>query len=119
MHKFQHTLTAAGTTAATLNSNPLLLRNTDMALITAEFASAAANGTIKLQASNAAWPARLDDTPASASWTDVAGSSQTVSSGGNYGWQYNGAAAWVRVAYTHSSGTDTVTIRATVKSDGA
>lgn len=109
-------LIAAGTTAATANSNPFKMERVRRALLTLEFASAAANGTAKLQASNAK-PDTLPGSIASASWTDVLGSSQTVSSGGNYGWEYDGAAPWVRIVYTHSSGTDTMLARGTAKGD--
>lgn len=116
MRRYTTTLIASGTTAATANSNPFPIGRVEKALLVLRFASAAANGSAKVQVSNAIpFPdLKAADIP-SASWIDVSGSTQTVTAGGNYGWDYDGGANWVRVVYTHSSGTDTMTCTATAK----
>lgn len=60
------------------------------------------NGTFKLQSSND--EGRLADSVTN--WTDVADSSQVISSAGDITWNFDGCFfKWVKVVYTFSAGT--------------
>lgn len=67
-----------------------------------------AAGTIKLQASND--QAFAPSVPTN--WTDITGSSQSVSGAGTVMWNVlsNPSYAWVRVVYTNATGTGTLTL---------
>lgn len=78
-------------------------------------------GTVKLQGSVDQGPsnAALTSNPALASsitWNDISGSSQAVTGAGTVTWNFNGVFyKWVRVSYTASSGTGTLTVTINAK----
>lgn len=72
------------------------------------------SGTFKLQCSNDAGNPNGAVPPSLSSgvtnWTDIAGSSQVISAAGDITYQVENAGyAWVRVVYTFTSGTGTIT----------
>lgn len=66
------------------------------------FSGTSPSGTFKLQCSN--------DDSSTSNWTDIGGSSQTVKDSGNVTWNVENAGyKWVRVVFTHASGTGNIT----------
>lgn len=72
------------------------------------------NGSFKLQCSNE--PGRPSATQESertsniTNWTDITGSSQSISAAGDHSWDgQNAGYLWVRVVYTRNSGTGSLT----------
>lgn len=109
-------LIVSGTTATgTINSDAFNMGRLRRGCFTLEFTGTSAVGTAVLQISNSS-PDKAAPGASDASWQTVSGSSISVTAGGNHGWEYDGAAPWVRVQYVHSSGTDTINkCRATSK----
>jgi hypothetical protein len=71
-------------------------------------------GTFYLQCSNDAGkplnPGKIAQTDTIVNWTDVTGSAQAVINAGNHTWNIeNVGYLWVRVAYTHGTGTGALT----------
>ena len=67
-------------------------------------------GTIKLQGSNDPVPADLSGATV-ANWTDIVDSAQSVTGAGSVMWNYNGSFyKWVRVVYTASTGSGSITL---------
>jgi len=71
-------------------------------------------GSFKLQASNDAGRISANSEPnqyaAVTNWTDILGSSQSITASGDHTWTGKGAGyLWVRVVYTRVSGTGTLT----------
>lgn len=102
----QATYTATGDISnATLYSTPMFLRHIDTYAVQLVTSGATVTGTFKLQASNddpnipqAGYPAA-----SSMNWTDIDGSSQTVTVAGTPMWNALGAGyQWVRVVWTKS-----------------
>lgn len=72
-------------------------------------------GTFKLQASNdpgrTYLPGQLPQSDTVVNWTDIAGSSQAISAAGDIMWDVQNAGyTWVRIVYTKTSGSGSVTI---------
>lgn len=101
-------LIAAGTTATgTINSNAFNMGRCRRAGFTLEFTGTAAVGSAALQTNNSD-PNGPPPGSSDAGWQTVAGSTISVTAGGNHGWEYDGAMPWVRIQYVHSSGSDTI-----------
>lgn len=102
----QATYTASGDISnATLYSVPLLLRHIDNYSIQLVTTGATVTGTFRLQASNSDPDIPQAGYPAASgmSWTDIDGSSQTVTTAGSLVWNAMGAGyQWVRVVWTES-----------------
>lgn len=77
-------------------------------------------GTVKLQASNDPFLDIFPGNEPPVHWTDIAGSTFTVSAAGSEMWNVIGAFYnWVRIAYTDTSGgASTATMTATVNIKG-
>ncbi len=75
------------------------------------------SGTFKIQVSNdIAIPGDANPGANVVNWTDYTGSSQTISAAGNIAWgASNCAFQWVRLFYTKSSGTGSVTATINLK----
>lgn len=106
--------TAAKSMNATFNDAAFGLENMEGYSITAAVTetSATLSGTLKLQACNDAFLDRGDLTEDSgATWVDLTGSSQSVSSSGNFMWNVVGSYySAVRVVWTRSGGQGTAKI---------
>lgn len=111
---------ATTTLGASLNMRPIWLGHIAHYSIQLVFTGTPA-GTFKLQASNDEGSPHAAGDAAKYSgvsnWTDVADSSQVVAAAGNIMWDVQNASYnWVRVVYTRSSSTGTLTVgRAYVK----
>jgi hypothetical protein len=100
------------------NSTPVNLENMSGFSVTA-ICTSSATGTGKLQCHNGrSVIGDGSDLPASG-WVDVAGSSQTVSSTAATWNVTNAFYRWMRVAYSNSSGTGTITAEVTGKAPTA
>lgn len=112
MRVVHETIIPAGTDVTTSpNSLPALLAHAWGCSIQAIFTGSPV-GTVKLQGSSDVAP----DANFSAAnfsvinWTDISGSSQSISSAGNVAWDISRTGfSWIRVVYTSSSGAGTIT----------
>lgn len=97
----QATYTASGDISnSALYSRPLRLRQVDVYSLQIVTTGATVTGTFKLQASN---DAPESTAHSSMSWTDIDGSSQTVTTAGSVVWNAFGAGyEWVRIVWTES-----------------
>lgn len=101
-----------GNMAGNLSSNGEDVNQIFMFSIQAVFTGAPV-GTLKLQVSNDAVPYAPTGDPASnvVNWVDYTGSNSAVNGAGNFMWIVsNGGYRWVRVVYTVSSGTGSMSI---------
>lgn len=102
----------AGDMAGSLNSNAIDLNQQYVAAIQAVFTGAPV-GTFKLQISNdspAINPGSVNKGSGVVNWTDYTGSSQAISAAGNFSWLLADIGyRWVRLVYTRSSGTGSLT----------
>lgn len=104
---------AAGDMATSLNSDVVDVRNLVVGSVQVDFTGAPV-GTVKLQCSNDSYQflKQPEPQPAPTNWTDVADSAVSISAAGNI--MYNLSSIGydlLRVVYTRSSGTGTMTIR--------
>lgn len=98
-------LVDAQNAAVTVTSNPITLNDRQNFSLHVKFSSATLAGSLKLQASNDA-----------ADWVDVASSTQTVTAGESHMWTATDAEyKQVRVVWTPSAGTGTLTCRGLLK----
>lgn len=73
-------------------------------------------GTVKLQGSTDPGVGPGSSRPNVTNWTDIAGSSVTVSGAGTVTWNFNGAFySWVQLVYTNASGTGNVSAQINTK----
>lgn len=115
------TLASATAMSASFNSTAFNIERTAVIGIQAVWSGGGSPvGTLKLQVSNAA-PDETGSTPLNAptgaTWTDVSGSSTSVSADGDYFWNIAELGArWVRLVWTRTSGSgSTLTAVATGK----
>lgn len=104
---------SATSMGASFNMNPVYLGHICNYALQLVFTGTPA-GTFKLQCSNDPGrpiaPGKIPQSDTVENWTDIAGSSQTVSAAGNITWDVQNAGyTWVRVVYTRSSSTGSVT----------
>lgn len=106
MRVFEYQLLSGGDMSGNITSNAQQLNQMALSAIQAYWTGSPV-GTLKLQISND-----------NANWTDYTGSSTSVSGAGNFVWNlvYAGF-PWVRVVYTFSSGTGSLSV--TVNGKGA
>lgn len=110
----------AGDLSASFNSDPFRLEQMDLVAIQAAVSgSALLNGTLKLQVScdvgldSGTGPGGILNVT---NWTDYAGSETTITADGTTLWNVSQCAfKWIRVVYTRTAGTGTLTIRANAK----
>jgi len=103
---------SAGNMAGNLASNGEDLNQIFACAIQA-VASGAPVGSLKLQASCDDVPSGTGSNPSAnvTHWSDIAGTTQAVSASGNYFWNVSDIGfKWIRVVYTFTSGTGTLTI---------
>lgn len=94
--------------SANWESQPIWLGHIANYAIQLKFSSTP-NGTFKLQASNdpgqIVSPSKVVQDAKVEDWTDIADSEQAVSADGNHMWTVQNAGyLWVRIVFTHSSG---------------
>jgi len=97
----------AATATVSATSNPVLLDGIKDYSIHVDFSGASLAGTLKLQCSND--PTAIS-APSTADWVDVVSSSQSITSAGSYLFnQISQNYGAVRVTFTGSGGTGTMT----------
>lgn len=116
MNNVNEVLLNAGDASGSLNSGVLNMQFLYGVAIQAVFTGSPV-GTIKLQGSCDPGTLNIQIAPTSViNWNDISDSSQAVSGSGIVDWNYNGAFfKWLRVVYTSTSGTGTLTITANGK----
>lgn len=117
MRTVNEVLISAGDMSGNLTSIALLL-DQDIGFAITAICTGSPVGTFKLQGSTDHGAVVPNTAPAvdSASWNDISGSSQSISASGNVTWNFNGVFyKWVRVIYTASSGSGSVTATANAK----
>jgi hypothetical protein len=99
-------LTSGATVSTSLTSDPLQLDgNTEYSIQAVYAGGSSPTGTLKLQVSND-----------NSTFTDLDGSSVAITATGDHLWSVTGANyGWVRLVYTRSSGTITLTVRGVIK----
>ena len=101
--------------SASITSEPYSLQNMIGFSITASFVGGTPAGTIKLQISND----RADNGAPPSTWVDLlkpTDSSTAISAAGNVVWNYQNAFyRWVRVVWTRTGGSSTLTVTANAK----
>jgi hypothetical protein len=105
------------TGTATINSDPIWLGFAAGVAIQAVW-TGTPNGSFKLQCSiDSQEPTPGNSTPTITNWEDVADSSTTVTgAAGSYTWNVSDAYfRWIRVVYTNTSSTGTLTVRFNTK----
>lgn len=96
---------SAANAGSNFTSVPIRLGDLVTFSVQVTFSSGTLNGTLKLQGSND-----------NSNWSDVAGSSQAVTSGASHLWTINNAGYdYVRVDWVNSSGTGTLSAEARIK----
>jgi hypothetical protein len=99
---------STGDLSASYNSDAIDLKDATMFSLQAVLTGSPV-GTIKLQVTNE---------PTPSNWKDVNGSSVSITAATNVVWDKSRAPyRWVRIAYTRSSGTGSINIYATMKSE--
>lgn len=106
-------LMSAGSMGASLNSDPIDVKNLIIGSLQIVFTGAPV-GSIKLQASDDVYQflKQPEPQPAPTNWTDIADSTLAIAAAGNI--MYNLSSMgydMVRVVYTRTSGTGTMSIR--------
>lgn len=111
--------------SANRNSNGIYLNQTFVYSIQAIWTGASALGSVKIQISNDNVQVKqysnllstLPDPAANVvNWTDYSGTSQAISGPGSFMWNFSDCGyAWVRAAFTFTSGTGLWTVNAWVK----
>jgi hypothetical protein len=102
---------------ATLTSTPVRLESVDRYSIQAVYTGAPV-GSLKLQASNDPLPTGTGAAESVTNWTDITGSTEAVAAAGSSLWVDLAAVfQWVRVYYTKTSGTGTLSARIVVKGE--
>lgn len=111
--------------SASINSNGIYLAQTFVYSLQAIWTGASAAGTVKIQISNDnVIPVGYSSMGGVASnpsanvvnWTDYPATSQTVAGAGSFFWNFSDSGyAWVRLVFTRSSGTGSLTVNAWVK----
>lgn len=118
MRVLNETLLSNGDASGNLTSAQGLLAHVFGFSIQVEITGTAA-GTIKLQGSNDPVPDTFGPSPSSypvVNWSDIADSSQPVTGAGSVFYNFDGCFYnWVRVVYTASSGSGTMTITLNTK----
>lgn len=95
----------SGSLAASIDSDPCQLADRVNGFALQAITTSTAVGTLKLQAS-----AKSSEPTSAADWSDIADSSKAVSAAGTYAWSVSDAYyRWIRVVYTRTSGTGTIT----------
>ena len=118
------TITFAGATtgdmSGSLTSDPFRLEHLDLIAIQASFSGSTPTGTFKLQACCDMGTIHayggMNNVSGLSVWTDIAGSSNAVSANGDIVWNIvDPGFRWVRLVYTRTSGTGTLSVRANAK----
>lgn len=98
--------------ATSITSTPTYLGHTCNFAIQLEF-TGSPNGVLKMQVSSDEGDPSFKQPNNYANvthWSDIAGSSQTITEAGTHMWEVaNAGTCWVRFVYTRSSGTGTLT----------
>lgn len=118
MRSLNEPILTAGDASGNLTSDPVPLEYQYGISIQAVITGTAA-GTLNLQGSNDFGnvpPGGPDRGQGVTNWTDIAGSSAPVTGAGTVTWNFQGVYyKWIRMVYTASSGTGTMSARANTK----
>lgn len=118
MQQFQDLILNSGDASITQNTQAVYIANIAGFSYQAVLTGAPV-GTLKLQMSNDAGTitsAAAHTGTGVTNWTDITGSSFAVAAAGNWGWDYTlPAFRWVRLVYTPTSGTGTISVTVSAK----
>lgn len=109
---------------ASANSTGIYLNQTIIVSLQAIWTGVTAAGTVKIQVSNDnVRPVQFSDNGSAGdvaanvvNWSDYSGTSQTVAGAGSFAWTFSDFGfAWIRLVFTRTSGTGSLTVNAWVK----